>query len=102
MMLCCVSMAILCARGYKYTTSNTVHFSGQYFLCHYVDWYFYKACLLVDLVRWEYQWKSRVQIALYVLNVTVQMLLFEVSRDPLIKVLSCKPMNKSYKVVHLC
>ena len=42
MTLCCVSMAILFARGCKYTTSDTVHFSGQYFLYVYVDWYFYK------------------------------------------------------------
>ena len=42
MTLCCVSMAILFARSYKYTTSDTVHFSGQYFLYVYVDWYFYK------------------------------------------------------------
>ena len=30
-------------QSYKYSTSNTVHFSGQYFLYVYVDWYFYKA-----------------------------------------------------------
>ena len=95
MTLCCVSTAILFAKDYKYTTSDTVHFSGQYFLCHYVDWYFYKVCFLVDIVRWEYQWKSRVQIAPYVLNIIVRMSLFEVSRNPLIKVLSCKHMELS-------
>ncbi len=46
------SMAILFARGYKYTTSDTVISEiGPVFSLIYIDWYFYKHGLLVDIVN---------------------------------------------------